>query len=152
MPTVKRVIRHVDVDIARGERRCRRDANHTIRPGSRCLTIQEPGTPFKRSYCAECALPILKQCAMDLRSIRDALYPNGVPVQHSPIKAAATLGETLVEKNKAAFQSRLQERTRPSVPVNVPTDSNSVELRSDEAAKPSHADTYVSRPKRAAGQ
>lgn len=152
MPTVKRVIRHVAVDIARGERRCRRDANHTIRPGSRCLTIQEPGTPFKRSYCSECALPILKQCAMDLRSIRDALYPHGIPVQQAPVKAPTTIGEALVEKNKKAFQSRLQERTSPSISTQTPIPSQNSERRHDEAKVPSQEQIHVSRPKRAAGQ
>lgn len=152
MPTVKRVIRHVDVEIARGERRCRRDANHTIKPGSRCLTIQEPGTPFKRSYCSECALPILKQCAMDLRSIRDALYPHGIPVQHVPVKVPTTLGEALVEKNKSAFQSRLQERTRPAVSPTAPTTNQSSEIGPDEAEIRSQEQIPVSRPKRAARQ
>lgn len=123
MPITKRLLRHVAVEIARGDRRCRRDAKHTIRPGSPCLTIQEPGTPFKRSYCAECALPMLKLCAADLRTIRDALYPMGVPVQVSqPSKEPRTLGEALVQKNRATARRQMIVReeitqTQPEQPT-----------------------------------
>ena len=98
MPVTKRIIKHVGVEIARGARRCRRDGSHTIRPGMPCLTIHDEGTPFKRNYCDQCALPILKQCASDLRDIRDALYPEGIP---KPVPAKeAGIGDALVAKNQ----------------------------------------------------
>jgi len=113
MAVIKRIIKHVGVEIARGDRRCRRDASHTIRPGNRCLTIQDDGTPFKRSYCAECALPILKLCASELRQIRDGLYPHGIPIARPA--AEPTVGEALVAKNRRSRKPKPKE--------SMPTDS-----------------------------
>lgn len=79
MPSIKRILKHVSVEVARGSRQCRRDKSHRIHPGQVCLTISDDGSPYKRSYCKECALPILKHCASDLRQIKDALYPAASP-------------------------------------------------------------------------
>jgi len=43
--------------------------------GQPCLVIQDDNGPYSRNYCQHCALPILKQCAQDLRHVRDLLYP-----------------------------------------------------------------------------
>jgi len=112
MPGIKRIIKHVGVDLARGDRRCRRDASHTIKPGKYCLVIQDDGTPFKRSYCAECALPILKLCAAELRQIRDALYPHGIVAQ--PPSQEPTIGAALVAKNRKARGGKKAEQLLPS--------------------------------------
>lgn len=104
MPVTKRLLKHVDVEIARGDRKCRRDRTHTIHPGNRCLTIQDEGTPYKRSYCSECALPILKLCAMNLREIRDGLYPQGLPVPVQEPEEA--IGKALVEKNRKTRKAK----------------------------------------------
>ncbi len=113
MAVIKRIIKHVSVDIARGDRRCRRDAKHTIRPGKPCLTIQDEGTPFKRSYCAECALPILKLCASELRQIRDALYPQGIAA--APEIPEQSVGQALVAKNRKSRQSKVVASVSESV-------------------------------------
>jgi hypothetical protein len=105
MPVTKRLLKHIDVEVARGDRRCRRDRSHVIRPGHRCLTIQEEGTPFKRSYCAECALPILVLCAANLREIRDGLYPDGLPNKRTE-PHEETVGEALVAKNRKAREAK----------------------------------------------
>lgn len=70
---------HVDTEVARGVRRCKRNRNHIIRKGEPCLMIQDLGTPYRKSYCRECAFAILKQCGADLRNIRDVLYPELSP-------------------------------------------------------------------------
>ncbi len=74
MARVRHVIRHVTVEFANGERGCKRNRNHRIPVGNPCLVIQDPGGPFKKCYCQECALPILRLIASDLREIRDTLY------------------------------------------------------------------------------
>lgn len=140
MPITKRIIRHVGVETARGDRKCRRDQDHTIRTGTRCLTIHEPGTPFKRSYCAECALPILKLCAMDLRTIRDGLYPMGIPINSdNPDKQSqiaqpqsATLGEALVAKNRNRRETMTVNRDLQSHQTAAPREIISHETASNE--------------------
>lgn len=119
MAVIKRILKHVGVEIARGDRRCRRDASHTIRPGNRCLTIQDDGTPFKRSYCAECALPILKLCATELRGIRDGLYPHGLPIAR-PV-AEPTVGEALVAKNRRSRKKQTEETATAETAISPET-------------------------------
>lgn len=98
MPTIRRILKHIAVEQARGTRRCRRDRNHRIAAGEHCLSIQDDGSPFSKSYCARCALPILKQCAADLRTIRDGLYGGPVVAEHETDEGS--LGTTLVEANR----------------------------------------------------
>lgn len=105
MAKVRRVIKHVDVEFAKGRRGCKRDKNHSIPAGSPCLVIFDPGTPYKKCYCPECALAILKQCASDLRDIRDAMF--GTEFVAKPA-AAETAGEALVKANR----KRAQEKQR----------------------------------------
>ena len=98
MAKVRCVLRHVKVEVAGGTRRCRRNRSHAVVRGEPCLVIQDDGTPFAKSYCSKCALPILKQCAADLRAIRDNLY--GGPVVAGSESKHETLGATLVKANK----------------------------------------------------
>ena len=83
------------------------DAKHTIRPGTPCLTIQEPGTPFKRSYCAQCFAHAEAVCQRTASHTRCPLS-KGIPVQtnQTPDKPRA-LGETLVEKNRAIAKRQM---------------------------------------------
>ncbi len=75
MAKVRQILKHVSVEIAKGSRRCRRNRNHAILAGEPCLVIRDDAGPWSRNYCRECALPILKLCAADLRGFRDVLYP-----------------------------------------------------------------------------
>ena len=104
MAKIRQVIRHVSVEFAKGDRRCRRNKSHTISAGSPCLAIQEPGGPFKKCYCAECALPILRQCASDLRGIRNDLY--GPDFDGRKPAQETAVGRQLVKNNR--------ERTNPA--------------------------------------
>ncbi len=113
MPKIRRILKHVEVEIARGNRRCRRNRQHQIPAGTPCLVIQDDSGPFKRSYCRECALPILKQCAADLRHFRDVLY--GSPSQQQQqqsIPASSPLGQALLDAN-----SRRRKSRRPAMQV-----------------------------------
>ena len=106
MPAVRRILNHVSAEVARGTRRCRRNRNHLIRRGDPCLVIQDSGTPYSRSYCVDCALPILKQSGVELRVIRDVLYgPNvnkRVPEQNPRQKMeSATPVKLVVKKSRA---------------------------------------------------
>lgn len=74
MAQVRQMLKHVHVESAKGRRACRRNRNHLIARGSPCLVIRDDGAPFTRTYCQDCALPILKRCAADLRLFRDTLY------------------------------------------------------------------------------
>ena len=103
MAQVRRIIRHVDVEFAKGTRGCKRNKQHQIPAGSPCLIIFDAGTPYKKCYCAECALPILKQCAADLREIRDTLYVPNFVANH---KADESLGEALVKANRKRAQQK----------------------------------------------
>lgn len=116
MAQIRRIIRHVDVEYAKGTRGCKRNKSHSIPAGSPCLVIFDPGTPFKKCYCAECALPILKQCAADLREIRDSLYGG----QLSSVEAIDQAeGEALVKANR----KRAQKKRRNMLEVTSYTDS-----------------------------
>ncbi len=116
MSKVRQVIRHVTVETARGERGCRRNRKHRIASGQPCLVIQEQGTPYKKSYCAECALPILKQCAADLRSIRDLLYGPDFRVKKT-IPERQSLGAQLVEANRQRSRSANRMQVTDYIPV-----------------------------------
>jgi len=74
MAKTRQILKHVRVEVARGSRRCRRNKDHKIRLGEVCLVINDEGSPYPKSYCRDCALPILKLCAQDLRRCRDVLY------------------------------------------------------------------------------
>jgi len=76
MAKVRQIIKHVWVEEARGNRRCRRNREHTIPLGGACLVIRDDSGPFTKNYCSECAEPILRQCADNLRSIGGQLYPD----------------------------------------------------------------------------
>lgn len=130
MPVVKRIIKHVGVEIARGARRCRRDASHTIRPGMPCLTIHDEGTPFKRNYCSECALPILKLCAADLRDIRDALYPEGIP-KPEPVKEAG-IGEAIVAKNQQRLAKSASKKMTVVSEKAEPVEAHSLQRKDNQ--------------------
>ena len=70
---------HVEAEIARGTRRCRRNKQHQIMKGEPCLMIQDMGTPYRKSYCRRCAYEILVQSCDELRTIRAVLYPDKAP-------------------------------------------------------------------------
>jgi hypothetical protein len=53
------ILKHVNVEVAKARRKCRRDQNHTIRKGECCLVIKEGSFGGSRNYCCLCALPIL---------------------------------------------------------------------------------------------
>jgi len=74
MAQVRQILKHVHVESAKRRRSCRRNRTHLIARGSPCLVIRDDGAPFTRTYCQDCALPILKRCAADLRLCRDELY------------------------------------------------------------------------------
>ena len=76
MAQVRQILKHVRVENSRGRRACRRNRAHLIQRAEPCLVIRDDGAPFTRTYCKECALPILKQCADDLRRFRNQLYGN----------------------------------------------------------------------------
>lgn len=82
MAQVRQILKHVRVEYAKGRRRCRRNRAHLIQRAEPCLIIRDDGAPFTRTYCRDCALPILKQCANDLRQFRDTLY--GPPASEDP--------------------------------------------------------------------
>ena len=103
MAGVRRILKHVEVDVAHGARRCRRNKDHTIAAGEMCLAIREDGLPYSKSYCKECALPILKQAAADLRGIRDAMFPE-LRKPDSPVPQR-DLGTTLVVANRQRQQA-----------------------------------------------
>jgi hypothetical protein len=79
MAKARRLLKHVAVERAKGRRRCRRDATHEIAQGESCLVVRDEATLQLSSYCSRCAVVILKQCANDLRAVRDTLYPAGPP-------------------------------------------------------------------------
>lgn len=102
MAKVRQVLRHLRVEHAKGTRNCRRNRAHSIRRGEPCLLIRDDVGPYSRTYCSACALPILKQCAADLRVIRDFLYgapsdiggappPKGRPTQIPPAPEQCTV-------------------------------------------------------------
>lgn len=76
MAQVRQILKHVWVEQAKGNRRCRRNRSHTIPPGDACLVIRDDSGPFTKNYCMECAEPILGKCAANLRSIGRQLYPS----------------------------------------------------------------------------
>ena len=67
MAKVRRILKHVVVELAEGQRKCHRSRNkHKIQAGDVCLAIYE-GSPKKRkNYCRTCAGPILTQAQADL--------------------------------------------------------------------------------------
>ena len=83
---------HVEAEIARGTRRCRRNKQHQIMKGEPCLMIQDMGTPYRKSYCRRCAYEILVQSCNELRTIRAVLYPDKAP-QDKSAKATAVASE-----------------------------------------------------------
>jgi hypothetical protein len=138
MPTIRRILRHVSAETSRGTRLCRRDRSHVISRGEPCLTILNEGTPYNSSYCARCALPILKQCGAELRVIRDLLFgaelgslptSQAIPSGDHPERSA---GELLVAKNRSAI-------ARKRIPVAAET------LPRQPSAIPDGADTGISR-------
>ena len=92
MPSVRRIMSHVEAEIARGTRRCRRNKQHQIMKGEPCLMIQDMGTPYRKSYCRRCAYEILVQSCDKLRTIRAVLYPDKAP-QDKSAKAMAVASE-----------------------------------------------------------
>ena len=94
--------------VAKGTRGCKRNRAHRIPAGGPCLVIRDAGTPYTKCYCPECVLPILKQCADDLREIRDALYgPDFRPGDSTKDNTKSpkperqpTVGEQLVAANR----------------------------------------------------
>lgn len=85
MARIRQILKHVSTEVAQGKRRCRRNQNHSILMGDPCLVIQDDQGPYRKSYCHECALPILKLCAHDLRQIRDVLYPEMIRTPTQPV-------------------------------------------------------------------
>lgn len=114
MGTIRRILKHVEVEIARGTRRCRRHKDHRIDPGEACLSIREEGLPFSKSYCKACSLLILKQSAADLRAIRDVLFPELQPPIPT-VSPSPDLGQTLVVANR----KRSGIPPRPSMKIEV---------------------------------
>ncbi len=89
MAKVRCVLKHVRIEFAGGQRRCKRNRNHSIGPGQPCLVIQDDGAPFSKCYCSECALPIMKQCADDLRKLRDIMYGGPITAESRPNRPVA---------------------------------------------------------------
>jgi hypothetical protein len=102
MAKVRQILKHVNVEVAKGKRRCRRNRVHTILAGEPCLVIRDDAGPYSRNYCRECALPILKLCAADLRRFRDVLYPEAQAqakvVRREPVASDATVMRKEVER------------------------------------------------------
>lgn len=72
MAKVKQVLRHVSVEMAKGQRKCYRKPNvHVIPKGEVCLVERESGS--SRNYCAECAESILDTAEDDLNRLRAEL-------------------------------------------------------------------------------
>lgn len=107
MAKVRRIIKHVSVEVARGTRRCRRNREHSIRAGEFCLSIRDDGTPFSRNYCATCAEAILKQCGNDLRKIGAQLYPDRFPQTETNSSKRGPEKIQSTNKQQAEFSSKL---------------------------------------------
>ena len=58
MATIRNILRHVRLEIAKKRRRCHHKAAHKITKGTVCLVVvDERGG--KNNYCSECAKPML---------------------------------------------------------------------------------------------
>ena len=107
MAKVRRIIKHVSVEVARGTRRCRRNREHSIRAGEFCLSIRDDGTPFSRNYCVQCAEAILKQCGNDLRNIGAQLYPDRFPQIATNGSQRGPGNGNCIDKQQTTFNSKL---------------------------------------------
>lgn len=75
MAKIRQLLKHVSIGRAPKVQTCQRNAGHQIAAGDWCVLIRDEGMPYKRVYCRDCALPMFKQCASNLREYRDVLYP-----------------------------------------------------------------------------
>ncbi|REJ90434.1 MAG: hypothetical protein DWQ34_17495 [Planctomycetota bacterium] len=110
MAKVRQILKHVHVEIAKGTRRCRRNRDHRIRAGEPCLVIRDDAGPYSKNYCRECALPILKLCAADLRRFRDVLFPDLIEQAKTVARRPVTTEAVTIRKDVERIVGR---------PVNV---------------------------------
>ena len=73
MAAIRRVLKHVSVEIAAGTRKCHHKTTHAIRRGEPCLIIRDDGGQGKKNYCLPCASDILDRAKSDLTKLGSGL-------------------------------------------------------------------------------
>lgn len=76
MSQVKRVLKHLAIEVAKSMRTCHRNSDHAIPKGTASLAIYEEPRSTRRNYCAACAANILSRAGSDLASLRQRLDAN----------------------------------------------------------------------------
>ena len=75
MAKIREVLIHVSVETASGRRKCaRKPGVHSIAKGESCLVVKGGEYNAPKSYCRECAAPILDKAERQLSDMKSELF------------------------------------------------------------------------------
>src|SRR5579859_6187005 len=80
MPKIRRIVGHVEVEVALKKRKCHRGQGHVIERGEACLAIYDGPRGARKNYCGSCAGPILAAAREDLAHLERQLDGAGSAV------------------------------------------------------------------------
>lgn len=69
MPKIRDILKHVSVEQAQRQRKCRRDTSHMISKGDMCLVVKTNATNDDYSYSREPAKAMLDAAWLKLKSL-----------------------------------------------------------------------------------
>jgi len=69
------ILKHVSIEVAKGNRKCHRNRGHRIARGETCVVVQEASFGGSKNYCVLCGPDILDAAKKKLHFLNIKIQP-----------------------------------------------------------------------------